>query len=271
VKPATSPVMVRSIFLIVAVTLAYSTVSTRSQEPLGYTALGDSIATGYLTSAGYVSLYRDALQSELAAAVTLYNLAQNGSTSGRLLNALRTNTVFHSAIEQSAVVTWNAGLVDFRNARTSYKSRKCGKADNQDCLRTAVATFKSNWDEVVREMLIRRSTGDTLIRTMDVFNPWVAIDARTNTFADNKEPAASRGTDLQVLKFYLDQINTHIAASAETHGIAYASVYHAFNGETATEDAGAKGFIGSDGIHPTEAGHAVIADLLRGLGYAPLR
>ena len=261
----------RGAFLAVVMMLTYSNVSSRGQEALGYTALGDSIATGYLANTGYVAAYRDALQADLGVDVTLYNLAQNGSTSARLLHALRTDTVFQGAVSGSAVVTWNVGLVDFRNARTSYKSRKCGKTDNQDCLRTAVATFRSNWDEIVRQILTRRGTGDTIIRTIDLFNPWVAIDARTNTFADNKEPAASRGTDLQVLNSYLDQINDHIAASAEAHGIEYALVHRAFNGETGMEDAGAKGYIGSDGIHPTEAGHAVIADLLAQLGYAPLQ
>ena len=33
----------------------------------------------------------------------------------------------------------------------------------------------------------------------------------------------------------------------------------------------AKGYIGSDGIHPTDLGHRVIADLLRSAGYAPPR
>lgn len=270
-KPAPSHLLVQGIVLMVVTTLGYSNVSGRGQEQLGYTALGDSIATGYLAEAGYVARYHDALEAELAVGVTLYKLAQNGSTSGRLLNSLRTDTVFQSALSTSSVVTWNVGLVDFRNARTSYKNRKCGKSDNQDCLRAAVATLISNWDGTAREVLSWRSTGDTVIRTMDVFNPWVAIDAHTNTFADGKEPPASRGTDLDLLNFYLGQINAHIAASAEAHGIAYAPVNRAFNGDTGTEDAVAKGYIGSDGIHPTEVGHAVIADLIGRLGYAPLR
>ena len=263
--------MARGVFLMVAATLAHLTAFSRGLEPLGYTALGDSIATGYLAGAGYVSVYRDAIEADLAVDVNLYNLAQNGSTSGRLLNSLRTDPVFHSALAQSTVVTWNVGLVDLRNARTSYKNRKCGKTDNQDCLRMAVTTFISNWDNAVGEVLARRTTSDTIIRTIDVFNPWVAIDSRTNTFADSKEPPASRGTDLAVLKFYLDQMNEHIAASAAAHGIPLARVYLAFNGDTGTEDAAAKGYIGPDGIHPTEIGHAVIADLIGRVGYAPLR
>lgn len=251
--------------------LSCFTLSGGAQEQWKYTALGDSLATGYLAQEGYVPTFETYLETDNTVAVTRYNLAQNGSTSAGLLSSLRTDTVFQNAVLQSAVITWNIGLNDLRNARTSYKARKCGKTDNQDCLRTAVAAFKTNWDAIVMELLDARNTGDTIMRTMTIYNPWVAIDGAANTFADSKEPVQSRGTDLQVLAYYLDQMNSHIAISAANHGFLSADVHGIFNGESGREDAMAKGYIGSDGIHPTNGGHRAMADLLRGLGYAPIR
>ncbi|MEN3339103.1 MAG: hypothetical protein V7647_2779 [Acidobacteriota bacterium] len=243
----------------------------RAAEQWNYTALGDSLATGYLAQQGYVSVFEGYLQADNMVGVTLYNLAQNGSTSGRLLNSLRTDSVFRSAVLQSSVITWDIGLVDFKNARTTYKSGKCGKADNQDCLRSAVAAFNTNWDGIVVELLNARSVGNTVIRTMTIYNPWAGVDAGANTFADIKEPVETRGNDLQVLGYYLDQMNSHIATSSAHYGIPYANVYTAFNGTSGREDPVTKGYITSDGIHPTDSGHRLMADLLRAFGYAPLR
>ena len=242
-----------------------------AQEQWKYAALGDSVATGYLSQEGYVPKYQSFLQTDNGVSVTLYNLGQNGWTSASLLNALRTDFVFQNAVSQSQVVTWNIGLNDFKNARSRYKSRKCGGRDNQDCLRSAVTTFRTNWDGIISEIISRRSVSNTIIRTLDIYNPWVQADRASNTFADNREPPESRGNDFQVLKFYLDQINSHIASTASNHFIPYAQVYGAYNGANGDEDPITKGYIASDGLHPSTAGHQAMADLLRALAYAPLR
>ena len=106
---------------------------------------------------------------------------------------------------------------------------------------------------------------------MDIYNPWVAPDRTANTVADKSETGAARGTDLQVLKYYLDQMNHEIALSADGNSVPYAQVYEAFNGSDGTADPATLGFLAPDGLHPSESGHAVIASLLRGLGYSPLR
>lgn len=257
--------------LVVPLLILFLVSFASAQEQWKYAALGDSLATGYLSAEGYVPKYQQYLQTDNGVSVTLYNLGQNGWTSANLLNALRTDFVFQNAVSQSQVVTWDIGLNDFKNARSRYKSRKCGGKDNQDCLRSAVATFKSNWDGILIEILSRRSVSNTVIRTMDIYDPWVQADKATNTFADNREPVESRGNDFQVLKFYLDQINNHIASTASNHFIPYAQVYAAYNGANGDEDPITKGYIASDGLHPSTAGHQAMANLLRALAYAPVR
>ncbi|MEO5894142.1 MAG: hypothetical protein ABIS06_00395 [Vicinamibacterales bacterium] len=86
---------------------------------------------------------------------------------------MRTDPVVQSAVSTSDVLTWNIGLVDYRNGRTSYKSKRCRGKDNQDWLREMVATLHTDFGAAVIEILNRRSTGSTIMRTMDVYNPWV--------------------------------------------------------------------------------------------------
>jgi lysophospholipase L1-like esterase len=257
--------------LVLACLLVCPAIAARAQGQWKYTALGDSLATGYLATQGYVPRYQSDIQTDTGVSVVLYNLGQNGWSTVNLLHALQTDSVFQNALMQSDVVTWDIGLNDFKNARAQYKNGGCGGSDGQNCLRSVVATFKTNWDGIVREILLRRSPFNTIIRTIDIYDPWVKADKAANSVADKKEPAYAKGTDFQVTEYYLDQINNYIATTTTNNSVPFAQVHAAFNGANGDEDPIAKGLIGSDGLHPTDAGHQLIADLLRGLGYAPLR
>ena len=231
-----------------------------------YTALGDSLATGVYVSKGYVPRYQEYTQTDTGASVSLTNLGKNGWTSTDLLHAIRTNETFRTAIARADVLTWDIGGNDLRVARSSYKWRSCGGTDNQDCLRAAEATLKKNWDAIIAETLSLRTTSNTIIRTMDIYNPFVKQDKRTDSWKKD------RGlSDFQAFKPYVDRANAHISTTAAAHNIPYAQVYGAFNGPKGDQDPGDKGYLTFDGLHPNDTGHKVIADLLRALGYAPLR
>jgi lysophospholipase L1-like esterase len=233
-----------------------------------YTALGDSLAFGALAPPfeGYVYRYRDEIAADTHATVPVFDLGVPGWKSGDLLDALRHNFVFRELVAASSIVTWDIGGNDLRSARQSYKNRTCGGTDNQDCLRSAVATFKANWDAILAEIMSLRNPAKTILRTMDIYNPYIADDRSADSWPDDDGL-----TDLQALKPYLDEVNAHIAATVASHSIPYAQVYLAFNGPSGEEDPRIKGYISVlDGLHPSKAGHRQMAELLRGLGYAPL-
>jgi lysophospholipase L1-like esterase len=233
---------------------------------LEYTALGDSLATGAFPGiVSYVERYRTALGTRSRRTVALNPLARNGWTSGDLLNALRDDPAYGDALARSQVVTWDIGGNDLLRARSRYKAGTCGGTDNQDCLRSTVQGFKSNWDAILAEILARRSPNNTVLRTMDLFNPYVSRDQTDDSWA-----ADGGLNDYQVFKPYLDDVNRHIATTATRHGIAYAKVSEAFNGPQGNQDPLARGYLSLDRLHPSNAGHQRIADLLDALGYAPL-
>jgi lysophospholipase L1-like esterase len=223
-----------------------------------YTALGDSLAVGILDSqGGYVVRYKNNLETDTGVSVSLSNLGVNGAHSEDLLKSLKNDPAFQTNISSSQVVTWDIGGDDLLHAVNLFRNGQCGGADNQDCLRSAVATFVPNWDAIVQQLLTLREKNTTIIRTMDIYNPFVAELMVEGTFG-TVEP-------------YLDQVNQHIASSAQANGIPMAQVHLAFNGPNGDQDPVAKGLITIDGVHPNDEGHKVIADALRALGYGPLK
>ena len=221
-----------------------------------YLALGDSLADGALATEGYVARYESYVNQDTGANVHTTNLGVPGWHSGDLLNAIKTDTDFRNNISNAEVLTWDIGGDDLANAHDNFTKGTCGGTDNQDCLRNAVATFKTNWDSIISSLLELRSTSDTIIRTMDIYNPYVNSDLQAGTF-DQLEP-------------YLDDVNNYIHSTAAANNIPVANVHEAFNGSDGRTDPSSLGLIAVDGFHPNDDGHKVIADKLRALQYAPL-
>ncbi|MBO0859537.1 MAG: SGNH/GDSL hydrolase family protein, partial [Chloracidobacterium sp.] len=184
-------------------------------------------------------------------------------TSSDLLGAIRGNPLFRVSVAASPIVTINIGGNDLLDVRNSYKGRTCGGTDNQDCLRAGVATLKANFNAILAEVRSLRGSRNTIIRTMDIYNPYVNEDRAQDSWPNDQ------GNDFQVLKPYIEMVNNQIASTATARNIPYAKVYLAFNGPNGDIDPGDRGLIAFDGLHPNESGHLMIAELLRGLGYSP--
>ena len=234
-----------------------TTGNNPSSPTWNYTALGDSLASGALAQEGYVPRYATYVNTDTGANVNTTNLGVPGWHSSDLLNALQNDSITRSNVTGSKVVTWDIGGNDLANAHDNYTAGTCGGTDNQDCLRYAVATFETNWSSIISQILLLRSSSDTIIRTMDIYNPYVASDMQQGIFT--------------TIEPYLDEVNSYIHSTATTNGIPVANVHQAFNGADGTTDPGTLGLIAVDGFHPNDAGHKVIADQLRALGYAPLQ
>lgn len=218
--------------------------------------MGDSLAAGELAQLGYVPRYATYVNTDTGATVTTLNMGIPGWQSGDLLNALQNDPVFRNQVSGAELVTWDIGGNDLSGPHDSFVNNTCGGPDNQDCLRSAVATFETNWDAIVVELLKLRDPSKTILRTMDIYNPYVAADTQAGRFA--------------IIEPYLDQVNNHIHDNAKANNIPVAEVHTAFNGADGTQDPGTLNLIAADGFHPNDAGHKVIADQFRALAYAPL-
>jgi len=258
----------RFCLMICGVLLITQFAATRAQAATTvYTALGDSIGFGLFAPIGdgYVPTYERFIEADTGASVSAINLSIPGWTSSDLLRAIKGNLLFRVSVAASPIVTVNIGGNDLLVGRNSYKDRTCGGADNQDCLRAGIATFSANFNAILAEVRSLRGSRNTIIRTMDVYNPFVNEDRAQDTWPNDQ------GNDFQVLKPYIAAVNNQIAATATARNIPYAKVYLAFNGPNGDIDPGDRGLIAFDGLHPNESGHRLIAELLRGLGYSPFQ
>lgn len=223
--------------------------------PWKYVALGDSFAEGFGANRGYVERYAEYIKADTGAQINVINRGLDGETSSQLLYVLRNDPSMRRTLSDTDVITFNIGLNDFELAAQAYNDGNCGGADNQGCLRTAVNTFKGNWDAIVAEILSLRSTSNAIIRTTgtgyipDVFYG----EQSTNTWPNN-----GWLDDPRALRPYVDEINNYIATTAAKNDIPYAQVY--LNEED----------IGQDGEHPNDKGYEAIAGELRKLRYSPL-
>ncbi|MBI5284603.1 MAG: thrombospondin type 3 repeat-containing protein [Chloroflexi bacterium] len=244
--------------MLLAAALAFHAGSSRASgatPALTYVALGDSIAL-WNYGQSYPAVYGARTATDLGSGVSLQNMAIGGWTSSDLLGALRTHEAYRTVLPTADVVTWNIGVNDFQVARDAYKTRTCGGADNQDCLRGAITTFEANYDAIMAEVRALNPDPLLVIRAVDVYYPFVAVDG-----ADGSFPA---------LRPYVDAINSYIRAASAAAGIPTASVHAAFNGIGGAGDPAALGYLAPDGLHPSVAGSAAIAEAMRVVAYEPL-
>ena len=253
-------------FIVWALLLVLPGATPLAAQQLTYTALGDSLAFGAFAplGQGYVPLYRNHLAGDTGRSVALYNLGVPGWTSKDLREAMDKNFFFQLVVWGSHVITVNIGGNDLRAARSAYKARSCGPPENQGCLIAAVDLFKQNWNAIFARIRLLRGSRTTLIRTMDIYNPFVDEDKNSDIWT---EP--TNESDFTILKTYLEQVNLHIAQTSATFGTS-AQVYKAFNGPSGDQDPAANGLLSFDGFHADKDGHALMAEKLRELGYAPL-
>jgi FAD/FMN-containing dehydrogenase len=99
-----------------------------------------------------------------------------------------------------------------------------------------------------------REGKSTIIRAIDAYNPHLA----------NK--CAEDGVMDECVACW-ENYNNAIHQAADAMGVPVANVFDAWNGPDHTEDPVDKGYTRSDNIHPNDTGAAVIAKLLRDLGY----
>ena len=254
--------------VVTALYLSLPPTLVTAAGPAIYSAFGDSIAFGAFApiGQGYVPLYARALANDTHVFVSTTDLGVPGWTSADLLNALQNKLLFRVSARASNVITWNIGGNDLSAARNLYKAGACGGANNEDCLGAAVTTLEQNWDGIIGTLLFLRQGRPTIFRTMDIYNPFVAEDLASDSWA----PVGPGFTDFDVFKTYLDEVNTYILTKSMANGVRVARVYDAFNGLNHDQDPGTANppLLAFDDFHPNAAGHALIASKLRGLLYS---
>lgn len=222
-----------------------------AQETPKYIAIGDSLSYGLGASeggqTGFVALVHDALQGSerfAASGIDLINLSVPGATSPDLMQTggqlqLALNEISRSA--STPVVTVSIGgndLLDLADADspclTDVQTEPCLAELGQ-----TLSRLQTNLGQVLNSL--REASPGADIVVVDLYNPFSGT-------GDLRELLADAG---------VQRINGVIAAAASDPElrVGLASVFQYFQGR-------GRQWIASDGIHPNDDGHAVIAEIV---------
>lgn len=215
--------------------------------------LGDSLLAedwGTLPEA-----YAARIEEDLGIEVEIQNWAVGGETTRSLLFNVQRYPWCRDPLQEAEVILISAGGGDLPRMEKRFFGGECGGADNQDCLRQQLEESEENWDALLTEITSLADPRETLIRPI--------IPGVLEYFA---RVYKSQPEDVEVYNSYVVALYEHMAQSSAERGIPVLDLYAMHDGPNA--DPSLPEIAGTgDGVHVSNEGDAVIADLLRDLGY----
>jgi len=226
-----------------------------------YVALGDSIPGGVGMDLGrsYVHLYADYLAEDLGVEVRVHNRSAVGETTVSLLGKLQSDETVRALVSEAEVITIWVGSNDIW--RLLYGpggagNAKCGPIGDldMDCLDANVQALEDRIDAILTEIRSLRAADQALVRIVDECNWFVEYWRDADAFEQLKEPA-------------FEVWSQAIGDLAAKHGVAVVHTYVACNGPDGDNPIAADYLQPTDPWHFSEAGHKMVADLHRAVGY----
>ena len=229
------------------------TAPSDSDRPLVLLMYGDSILTFPEPNQGAIDGYVEMLEEDLGSHVNVQLPGMGPCCSPPVIAEYLTSDQAESELAGADVVIiespmsglayWVATVAGFEGLDPA----DCGGADGLQCLRDSLAEYKYGVEEIFSLLTEAVDPSETLIRAADVY--------------------ALPGDESHVTNPYWQEAQEFFAETAATYGIPTASVFAEFNGPDGTDDPRDRGLIASDGVHPSEAGALLIAELIHDLGY----
>jgi hypothetical protein len=219
-----------------AATATPTLAPTESVTVWDYLAFGDS-RTGM---GQWPRMFADYMEDDLGIEVKLHHMAIGGQDSDMLLADLREDDKLRALVREAEVVTvWTGGI----RAKAAYESK------GVSCDRLLEAMDR-DLGAIVAEILALREGKDTIIRLLEDYHFNVERQKDLGFFEDKKA--------------CFEAVNAITHQVADEYGVLVAPLYLAFNGPDGEDDPEA--YL-EDYVHTNAAGDAIIADLLRELGY----
>jgi len=185
-------------------------------------------------------MYADHIENDLDIKVNLHYKHEGGQDSDALLANLREDDKLRALVREAEVVTvWTGG----QRAKSAYTSK------GMSCDRLLEAMDR-DLGAIVVEILTLRGTNETIIHLFEDYHFQFEHQKELGFFEDKKA--------------CVEGVNAIVHQVAAEYGTLVVPVYTAFNGPEGDQDP--EGYL-EDGIHTNATGDAIIADLLRELGY----
>jgi lysophospholipase L1-like esterase len=213
---------------------------------------------------GVGQAFASQIEKDVPVKVVVDNFAIGDLSAGAVLQALQTGKAPISRLEQLPAALKEADVVvmfgnpmDSVDSETGESINRCFASIPPASLTPQAfdkytADLKAIWAKIFE----LRSGQPTILRAIDVANPFVSSWKKNQVF--------------DACTVYWEGVSTAVRQAAEAYHIPFLSCYDAFNGVKHDQDAGQKGYIGSDGIHPNDLANQLTAELLSKLGYEPV-
>jgi hypothetical protein len=228
---------------------------------LDYVTLGDSITR----ESQIPELYASRIQDDLGVEVTLHNKATPGESAAETLRRIRSPEELRHLVADAEIITINVAPSGWNLPERFFLAGDCGGDDNQACLREHLDQVQSDWEFLLDEVLVLRSSQHTIIRVLTV-GTWIhhAIYRDHLAFSDKVD-----AEKMDIMLAYFLQMNDFAAESASQRGVPVVDLGREFQGQD-YENEVPQEHLWLDGIHLSEDGSSVVADLLGDLGYDPI-
>ncbi|MNQ74294.1 Spore germination lipase LipC [compost metagenome] len=202
------------------------------EKRIQYLAFGDSLTVGYGAEEGrgFVSLYRNRLESLLNVPVSLRHAGTNGATTAQLLETIESDPELQKDIQEATLITITAGGNDLIQAAIPFFY----DGDNS-VLKAALQTYESNYRKLIAQIEKLRQGVQTpyLLALIGLYNPLPQI------------PDAA---------YWVQRFNLFLRKLEQPH-IQIVQVYDAFVGQATV-------FLSEDAIHPNDLGYEKVANQL---------
>jgi hypothetical protein len=230
----------------------------------GADAVWHLVVIGDSTLWGLARALATQIEQDVGVTVVKQDFALGGLSAGAVLQAIETGQASNPKLKELPPLLSDADVVVmFVNPEDSVDPDK--PLDFQGCFRFKppvscppesfeqyTADLQAIWSAIIEA----RAGQPTILRAIDIYNPVVSRWVKYDQF---------EACDM----CWSNQSNA-VRLAAEALGIPYLSRYDAFNGTSHTEDPREKGFIISDGVHPSDKASRFTAELLAEMGYEPV-
>ena len=250
-----------SIILAISVFLAGC---TSTELPQGPDAVWHLVVIGDSSLWELGEAYATQIEKDVGVQVELTDFANEAGSAGEVLEVLRTGKSSNMRLENLPEILKEAEVVViFLNPEDSvvlenpldldgcFYSLPPGSCDPAT-FEKYTADMKAIWAEIIK---LRKGKA-TILRATDLYNPLVS-------------PWKEHGVFEACIECWVNMSNAARLA-AEAYDIPFLSRLDAFGGKNHEEDPREKGFISSDGEHPSELGAQYTAELLSQMGYEPV-
>lgn len=244
--------------------LACAPQGSVGQMPKGPNAVWHLVVIGDSSLWGLAEAFAQQIEKDVGVKVVPEDFTSGGLSAGTVLQLLQTGKTSNFALEDLPSALKDADVVVmFVNPEDSIDPAKPLEVDGcfislapKSCGPETFEKWTTDLETIWGEILRLRAGKPTILRATDLYNPLVA-------------PWKQKGVFEACTQCWVNMSNAARKA-AEAYHIPFLSRLDAFDGPNHDEDPRLKGYIVSDGEHPSDLAKQYEAELLSKMGYEPV-